>query len=184
MKVMTRREVLRRSAIPLVLTAGGAGVARAALGGQKSESTIRFGEVASVTASSVTVVPDGGSQITVPLVTPRGSTAKGGNPFRIGDRVVLEFDGEESVIGIEAFSDLVYGMVKEHRGDRLALEDRTLAVDGWSLARFGHGAKTSRVVALQDASLEAGTLVGVLVRRGRRGATPRVGAVFVVEEAR
>ena len=183
MKVMTRREVLRRSAIPLVLTAGGGAVARAALAGQTSEVTIRFGEVTSVTASSVTVVPDKGSQITLPLTMPRGSTAKGGNPFRVGDRVVLELDGE-SVIGIEAFSDLVVGTVREHRGDRLAVGDQTLAVDGWSLARLGHEAGRSRVVALQDVSLDVGTQVGVLVRRGRRGAVPRVGAVFVDAEAR
>jgi len=182
MKVMTRREVLRRSAIPLVLTAGGGAVARAALAGHKSEGKITFGEVSSVAAASVTVVPDKGQAITVPLEMPRGSTARGGNPFRVGDRVVLELDGEETIIGIEAFSDLVVGTVKEHRGNRLAVDEHALVVDEWSLARLGHGAAHSPVVALQDVSLDAGTQVGVLVRRGR-GAAARVSAVFV-EEAR
>jgi len=150
----------------------------------KSSGNIVFADVVSATETSVTVTPNEGETLILPLVPGRPGVEQRGNPFRSGDRVVLEFDTDRRVIGIEAFSDLVTGVVTEHRENRLTLGDSVLAVDGWSLARLGAGAGRSRVVALQGVALAAGTQVGVLVRRGRVGAIPRVGAVFVHEETK
>ena len=186
MKAMTRREVLRRSTIPLVLAAGGGGVVAAARAtiGARTGDTIVFGSVTDATESSVTVTPDDGTAVEAPLSAPDSSRVRQqGNPFKVGDRVVIELDANGQVVGIEAFTDLVTGTVSNHRHNRLKVDGNALAVDGWSLARVGHE-QDARVVDLQSISLAAGTQVGVLVRRGRSGAKPRVSAVFVDAESR
>jgi hypothetical protein len=102
-----------------------------------------------------------------------------GNPFRAGDRVVLDLDTGQAVVGVEPLSDAFSGTVDRHQQNRLSVGGTSFVVDKWSLARIGAAAGGSgRVVPLSDVTLAAGTQVAVLARRSRGAGPLRVTAVF------
>lgn len=182
MNQFTRREAIRRGVLPLVAVTGTGGLvaAIARAGTADSDAEVAFATVLTASDSSLTVARDDASELTIPI-TQTGSPAAPpwrGNPFRVGDRVVLDLDPQGAVVGVEPLSDFVSGVLDRQDGNRLSVGGTAFVVDDWSLARIGTGADGGTVVPLAGLALAPRTEVSLLARRRPGHGARRIAALF------
>jgi hypothetical protein len=192
MKPMTRKEALRRSVVPLVAVTGAGGLTAAvtqAASNDTPSADVALGTVTDASSSSLTVARDDArASLLLPIEQAGGQGAPpwSGNPFRIGDRDVLDLDAQGTVVAVEPLSDHTTGVIDSHLGERVSVNGVSYMVDPWSLARITDDTARSgvRVVPLSRVTLERGTTISVLARRTRGRGTRRIVAVFPSEHAR